>query len=242
MSEPMTASQMTAQLTKWHITFKPYKSNWATHNRAGHGDWGPVNGVIIHHVGSDGDARPDLYTGNSQLPGPKCQFYIDKDGIVWLIGWGRANHAGGGDATVLQHVINEDYGNTVLKTRFGEGDKGAVDGNAHFYGIEIGYSGTHKMSDKQYATMRRLCAAINDFHKWTSLSDIIHAEWNKYKWDPGYAQDKTYDPVAIRKDIAITQKAGPNPAPTTPTKPPVAEVTLKTLDAKLDRILKKIGG
>lgn len=237
MATPMTAAQIVVQLKKWGITYKPYKSDWATHNRNSKGAWGPVNGVIVHHVGADGDARPDLYTGNSALPGPKCHFYVDKEGVVWLIGWGRTNHAGGGDGAVLQKVISEDYIG-VLKPKFGQGDAGATDGNIHFYGIEIGYSGTHKMSDAQYKTVLKLCAAINEFHKWTSKSNIAHAEWNKYKWDPGYAEGKTYDMNAFRIAIKNVQAGGANPVPTPP---PVAEITLKTLNDKLDKIIKKLG-
>lgn len=262
MSKPMTATQVVTQTKKWGINAKPYKKDWASHNRGMRGNgWGitgtnrhGVVGVMLHHVGVDGNPKADLYQGSIELPGPKCQFSIDVDGQVWLIGWGRANHAGGGDPAVLAHVIAEDYGQKVLVPKFGEGDKGAVDGNGYFYGIEIEYSGKHTMTPKQYQSALRLCAAINDFHKWTELSDITHGEWSHYKWDPGMGgPSKRYNPVTIRKDIKAIQQAGPTkvtipPQKTTPppvkTVPPVAKpaITLSTINNKLDLILKKLGG
>ncbi|MGW2512542.1 hypothetical protein ACWC0A_24770 [Streptomyces scopuliridis] len=40
--------------------------------------------------------------GHSTLPGPLCHGVIGKDGVVHLVGYGRANHAGGGDPLVLK--------------------------------------------------------------------------------------------------------------------------------------------
>jgi len=224
MSTPMTASQLEAQLKKWAINYAPYKPDWATHNRGQRGKgWGNVHGVVIHHTGTDGDARQDLYAGDSALPGPKVQLYIDKNGKLWLIGWGRANHAGGGDPAVLNHVINEDYSG-ILTTRYGEGDSYAEDGNAYFYGIEVGYSGSHEMSPAQYSTLMKVCAAIADFHNWTEKSFIAHYEWNKYKWDPGCGPNsKKYNMVGVRGDIKHAISAGPkgtgNVSETKPSKP-----------------------
>ncbi|MGY5048313.1 peptidoglycan recognition protein family protein [Streptomyces sp. 900105755] len=210
MAISMTATQVIAQLKKWHIGYAEI-TGWATHNRAGHGAWGPVNGFIWHHTGADvTDAKAyaagTLYNGLSDLPGPLCHFSIGKDGTVYLVGWGRANHAGGGDPVTLQHVINEDYTGQLHPTK---GNSNGVDGNAHFYGVEIQYSGNHAMSDAQYATARRLSAAILDFHGWTEKSVIAHGEWSSDKWDPGYAPDKIMAMPAVRADVAATLAAGP---------------------------------
>jgi hypothetical protein len=209
MSTPMTASQIQAQLKKWGINFEGYK-NWETHNREGHGAWGPVNGFVIHHTGSDGsDQRDYLYNGDSNLPGPLCQFHIDKTGKVWLIGNGRCNHAGGGDPNVFNHVVAEDY-TGILKPHYHEGSSGAMDGNVHFYGVEIGYSGTHEMAPAQYATLLKLCAAVADFHNWTERSFIAHGEWSDWKWDPGISNGTMMNMVSVRGDIKNTIKAGPH--------------------------------
>lgn len=220
----MTAETIQAQLKRWGISYEGYRS-WATHNRAGHGAWGPVNGLMIHHTGSDGvDQRDYLYNGNPDLPGPLCHLHIDRSGKLWLIGWGRANHAGGGDPKTLAHVINEDY-TGVLTPHYHEGSPGAADGNVHFYGVEIGYSGEHGMSSAQYSTLMKLAGAIFEWHTWTEKSAIGHSEWSNWKWDPGCgSNEKKYDMADIRADIKKVLVKGP--VTTKPTEPPV------TADAK----------
>ena len=223
MATPMTPSQIVSQLKKWGIKYAEYKT-WETHNRAGHGSWGPVNGFMLHHTGSDSkDQRGLLYNGTSALPGPLCHFGLAQDGTVHLIGWGRTNHAGAGDPDVLKAVINESYGAYPPAD-----NQSSVDGNARFYGVEIWYSGSHKMSDAQYSTMRKLSAAICDFHKWSEKSVIAHAEWGSPgKWDPGISSGKTYDMAKVRSDIKATLSAGPKPTTTTAPKP----VTTTTMEA-----------
>lgn len=211
MATPMTATQVVAQLEKWGLKYVEI-SGWSTHNRNTKGAWGPMNGFIWHHTGADvsdakGYAGGTLYKGLADLPGPLCHFSIGKDGTVYLVGWGRANHAGGGDPAVLQHVINEDYTGQLHPTR---GNSNGVDGNAHFYGVEIQYSGSHEMSPAQYAAARRLSAAILDFHGWSEKSVIAHGEWSSDKWDPGYAPSKIMAMPAVRADVKATLTAGPN--------------------------------
>ena len=210
MATPMTATQVVAQLKKWGLHYVEI-SGWATHNRNSKGAWGPVNGFIWHHTGadvSDGKsyAAGTLYNGLSSLPGPLCHFSIGLDGTVYLVGWGRANHAGGGDPATLQHVINEDYSSQLHPTR---GNLDGVDGNAHFYGVEIQYSGSHPMAPAQYKAALLLSAAILDFHGWSEKSVIAHGEWSDDKWDPGYAPGKIMAMPAVRTDIKATLTAGP---------------------------------
>ncbi len=233
MATPMTATQIVAQLKKWGISYKEVK-DWDTHNRNAKGDWGPLNGFIWHHTGADVSqanaasyAASTLYNGLSTLPGPLCHFGLAPDGTVYLVGWGRANHAGGGDPVVLNHVINEDYSGQLKPTR---GNANGTDGNAHFYGVEIMYSGSHAMTDAQYKTALKLSAAILDFHKWTEKSVIAHGEWSNDKWDPGYASGKIMDMTKVRSAIADTVKAGPKPAPK-PTVPTVPKPTTPTVPA-----------
>lgn len=240
MATPMTASQIVAQLKKWGITYKEVKS-WETHNRNAKGAWGGMNGFIWHHTGADvavGKAAEyagsTLYNGLSTLPGPLCHFGLAPDGTVYLVGWGRANHAGGGDPAVLNHVINEDYSGQLKPTK---GNLNGVDGNAHFYGVEIMYSGSHKMTDAQYQAALKLSAAILDFHGWTEKSVIGHGEWSNDKWDPGYASGKIMNMVDVRVDVLKTLKAGPKgtatkpSTPSTPTTPSTGGGTVATKDA-----------
>jgi hypothetical protein len=213
MATPMTAAQVVTQLKKWGIKYVEIPG-WATHNRNSKGAWGPVNGFIWHHTGAavsadnaKSYAAGTLYNGLADLPGPLCQFSIGADGVVYLVGWGRANHAGGGDPVVLQHVINEDYAGQLHPTR---GNANGVDGNAHFYGVEIQYSGSKPMADAQYKTALRLSAALLDFHDWTEKSVIAHGEWSNDKWDPGYAPSKIMAMPTVRADVKATLTAGPD--------------------------------
>ncbi|WP_318205402.1 peptidoglycan recognition family protein [Streptomyces sp. SCL15-4] len=211
MATPMTAAQVVAQLKKWGLRYVEIPG-WSSHNRNQKGAWGPVNGFVWHHTGADvrdgqAYASTTLYNGITGLPGPLCQFSIGTDGTVYLVGWGRANHAGGGDPAVLAHVQAEDYSGQLHPTR---GNSNGVDGNAHFYGVEIQYSGGHEMSAAQYTAARRLSAAILDFHGWSERSVIGHGEWSSDKWDPGYAAGKIMAMPAVRADVASTLSAGPN--------------------------------
>lgn len=236
MATPMTASQIVAQLKKWGIKYKEVKS-WETHNRNQKGAWGGMNGFIWHHTGADVSAAnaasyaaSTLYDGITNLPGPLCHFGLAVDGTVYLVGWGRANHAGGGDPAVLNHVINEDYSGQLHPTK---GNLDGTDGNAHFYGMEIMYSGSHKMTDAQYQTALKLSAAILDFHGWTEKSVIGHGEWSNDKWDPGYASGKIMNMVDVRADVLKTLKAGPSGTPSKPSTPSTGgTVTTKTAGYK----------
>jgi N-acetylmuramoyl-L-alanine amidase len=219
MATPMTADQTVHQLKMWGLTVKE-TDGWRTHNRAGHGSWGPVHGFIVHHTGDDAADNLDLAivrNGRSDLPGPLAQFGIDDTGTVYLIGCGRANHAGGGDPAVLRQVESEDYGKYPRPSRFHEGSPGATDGNTVFYGVETFYSGTHKPTDHTYTAMVRLTAAVCAFHGWGAKSVIGHKEWSDWKVDPG-----NVDMARFRGDVA--QALGTGPAVTVPADKPAATV------------------
>ncbi|MDQ1016702.1 hypothetical protein QFZ43_003251 [Streptomyces afghaniensis] len=211
MATPMTPAQVLAQFKKFGIPYAEYK-DWKTHNRNHKGAWGPVHGLMVHHTGSDSkDQRELLYKGTADLPGPLCHFGLDQAGKIHLVGWGRANHAGSGDDDVLDAVIAEKP--------IPVDNESNTDGNSRFYGIEIWYSGTHPMTDAQYATLRLLAAAICDFHGWDEGSVIGHGEWGSPgKWDPGYKPGKMMDMDAVRSDIKATLAKG-DPAPGKPEKP-----------------------
>lgn len=64
---------------------------------------------MIHHTVTSGTSSTVSICerGYEGLPGPLCHGVIAKDGTVYLIGNGRANHAGRGDRDVLNAVIAE---------------------------------------------------------------------------------------------------------------------------------------
>ena len=213
-TEPMTASEFVELLEDWNIPYRRIKETWYNHNRNTKGAWGPVNGVMLHHTGSDNQTdMPDiLWNGYDDLPGPICHAGIDVNGVVLLSGWGRCNHAGLGDSKILAKVTSEKYTGNLKPT------VADTDGNAHFYGFEIMYSGEHVMSVDQQKTATRLSAAICTHQGWTEKSVIGHGEWQPGKWDPGYKKGTIMDMNAARGVVAFEIEKGPY-VPT----PPVSE-------------------
>ncbi|MGW3724842.1 N-acetylmuramoyl-L-alanine amidase [Streptomyces sp. NPDC000851] len=239
-TKPMTPTQLLAQLRKWGVKYAEY-GDWRTHNRdsATGKTFGPVNGFMVHHTGSDSkDQRELLRKGVAGLPGPLSHFGLAQDGTVWLIGWGRCNHAGLGDPDVLRAVQREDYG------KYPPADNQAtVDGNDCFYGVEIWYSGGHPMTSAQYASLRRLSAAICDFHGWSEKSVIGHGEWGSPgKWDPGHAPGRMMDMAAVRVDIRSTLATEADKPADTPAKPAPKPATYTVKDGDtLSGIGRKLG-
>lgn len=203
MADPMTSTQLLKQLKKWGVKYKEYE-NWEDHNRNHKGAWGPVNGFMWHHTGSDSkDQRLLLRKGYSSLPGPLCHFGIAQDGTCWLIGWGRANHAGKIDKDVLNAVINE--------TALPHDNSADVDGNSRLYGMEIWYSGSHDMTVAQFNTAVLVSCAIIDFHGWNEKSILGHGEGQPGKWDPGIRSGEMRNMNTVRSSIAKRFKEGPKP-------------------------------
>ncbi len=154
---------------------------WRTHNRNTHGNWGPANGIMIHHTGpysSEKDMVELCRTGYEDLPGPLCHGVIDRSGTVHLVGYGRCNHAGMGDTDVLLAVIAE-------KTTLPRDNEADTDGNRHFYGFECINTGSQPWPATQFDAMARAAAAICRAHGWNEHSVIGHKEWQPGKPDPG---------------------------------------------------------
>jgi hypothetical protein len=194
-----------AAMKKWSVPVKWYPG-WDTRGRPG--DFTSVNGVVIHHTGSDSqtDAYLDFLfkTGRASegIPGPLCNASTDFDGDVHVGAIGRANHAGKGSSATLNHVIAEDYkGYQSPELRPGPDN---TDGNAHFYGNEVRYDGGQVMTVKQFASAVRWAAAICDHYNWSALSVIGHREWTGRKNDPGMCSMYTF-----RSAVAALLKAGP---------------------------------
>jgi hypothetical protein len=203
MAAPISPDQLLAALKAEGVKVFEH-SGWRTHNRAGHGGWGPLNGVMIHHTA--GSAPGDgsvVWNGRSDLPGPLAHGYLAKDGTVTLTANGRANHAGGGDAAVLSAVVAERT--PLPTTHHHEGSSGAMDGNAHFYGLEISNLGTSKdpYPAAQYEAAVRWAAAICRHHGWSERSVIGHKEWSDWKSDP------SFDMTEFRADVAACLAAKP---------------------------------
>lgn len=188
MATPLSADNFLKYVRNLGVSVTEH-TGWRTHNRAGHGNWGPVNGVMMHHTGpyaSQAQITELCYSGRSDLPGPLCHGVITKDGTLHMVGWGRANHAGGGDPHVLDAVIHESYTGRPPAPHEHEGSAGAVDGNAHFYGFELVNRGNGKESwpAAQIEAAQLVAYAICHAHGWTEKSVVGHLEWSDWKSDP----------------------------------------------------------
>ncbi|MER5308178.1 peptidoglycan-binding protein [Streptomyces sp. NPDC002773] len=187
MATPLPADRLVAALRAEGVTVVEHPG-WRSHHRNHTGAWGPVTGVMIHHTVSTGSASSVELCSNGYdgLPGPLCHGVITKDGTVHLVGNGRANHAGGGDPSVLQAVITETYGDRPPAPRVHQGSPGAVDGNSRFYGFEcvnLG-DGRDPWPAAQLDAIERASAALCRAHGWGAKSVIGHLEWSDWKSDP----------------------------------------------------------
>ncbi|HZF90446.1 peptidoglycan-binding protein [Streptomyces sp.] len=206
MATPFTPDRLAAILRTEGVRVIEY-GQWRTHNRNHRGTFGPINGVMIHHTVSSGtDHSVRLcYDGYAALPGPLCHGVIAKNGDVYLISAGRANHAGAGDADVLAAVRDE-------RALPAPNDRSA-DGNVHFYGFEainLG-NGADPWPDEQLDAIERVSAAICRAYGWSAASVIGHKEWTNQKTDPrGFSMTTMRE----RIDRRLSTKPGrPVPAP-----------------------------
>jgi hypothetical protein len=144
---------------------------WKSRGRPGStGAFDPY-GVLVHHTGtktSSSNPCPTLSTcvhGRSDLPGPLCHVVIGYDGVCHVIAAGRANH--GGECN-------------------GNGPTSSGDANAQLIGIEVDYSGSQAVSDKQAdATVRASAAILRHYGKDASYCRGHKETSSTGKWDPG---------------------------------------------------------
>ncbi|MDX2692967.1 peptidoglycan recognition protein family protein [Streptomyces ipomoeae] len=238
MATPLSASAFLSALRAEGVKVVEVGS-WRTHNRAGHGAWGPVHGVMVHHTVTKGTANTVSIcrTGYEGLPGPLCHGVVAKDGTIHLVGYGRANHAGLGDDDVLKAVIAEKP--------LPAANEANTDGNARFYGFECENLGDGKdpWPDVQVEAMVRAAAALCRAHGWGKDGDtsvIGHKEWQPGKVDPrgpGVSMPDIRKRVAERLKHAASWSPGPStpPAP----KPPTVEERLADLEKRVTALEEK---
>ncbi|MGW0702961.1 peptidoglycan-binding protein [Streptomyces sp. NPDC002867] len=210
MATPLSADRLLKALRNEGLRVVEHRS-WRTHNRNHKGPWGPVNGVMIHHTVTKGtESSVELcYNGHSSLPGPLCHGVIAKDGTVYLVGNGRANHAGLGDDDVLRAVVNES-------APLPADNEANTDGNRHFYGFECINLGDGKdpWPAAQLEAVEKAAAAICRAHGWSHRSVIGHKEWQPGKVDPrGFTMDSMRSRIKERLGGGPDGPATPPPAP-----------------------------
>lgn len=240
MAPPLSASAMLAAFKAEGCSPREYKS-WRTHNRNHRGSWGGVNGVVIHHTAGR-DSLSLCYNGTSALPGPLCHVHLAKNGAFSLLSAGRANHAGSFAQNAHDAVVNES------STHPRPSSSEPVDGNRHYYGIEVENlgNGSDPYPAIQYERTVKFATALCRAHGWSEHSAIGHKEGTTRKIDPkgpvGSASGPQFDMNTFRRDVraALALPAGqweygaqaPKPTPP-PTKPSTgADVPLTNDDVK----------
>lgn len=136
----------------------------------GSSSFNPRGHVVHHDAGNNWTTPPGiLIAGRSDLPGPLCNFALGRDGKVWMVAAGRANHAGTGSW------------------------RGLV-GNSSVWGTEANNRGTGQTwPDEQIDAYARLCAATADYSGFTAEMVCRHAEWTTRKIDPAGPWDDGHD-------------------------------------------------
>lgn len=177
---PMTPGQWLEKLRAEGVTVTGYLT-WETHERDDETGktFGPVNGVTIHHTAGR-DSKSVCYNGTSSLPGPLCHSYLPKTGTVHMMSAGRANHAGTFAQNAHNAVLNESSVHPYPDAAE------PVDGNDHYYGIEIENlgDGEDEYTWAQYVAAVKWATAICRHHGWTENSVIGHKEGTRRKIDP----------------------------------------------------------
>jgi len=211
MATPLSADTILTVLRAEGIDVHEH-SGWRTHNRdsATGKTFGPVHGVLIHHTAGHDDMEY-CYRGSSTLPGPLCHSWLGKTAGLWMIGHGRANHAGLVDSDVIDALIAE--------TTLPKDDYADMDGNDLLYGLECENLGDGKdpWPASQYAIAVKWAAGLCRKHGWTEKSVAGHKEVQPGKIDPTFDMDDFRAAVKVQ----LATKPGESAPTPTPSKPKV---------------------
>ncbi len=173
----------------------------------GHGDYGTIWGVMVHHTGSARADAMSIRNGRPDLQGPLSNLHIAQDGTVTVVAAGVCWHAGRGSFP----GIPTDNGNQVL------------------IGIECAWprdtsitpatQTRERWPDAQIIAMRDSVAAILTRLGHDSSRVIAHKEYAglaQGKWDPG-----NLDMGWFRGEVAKAQRGEfvPKPPPPQPQPP-----------------------
>jgi hypothetical protein len=142
----------------------------------GHGDFGPIWGVMIHHTGNARADAMSIRNGRPDLEGPLSNLHIAQDGTVTVVAAGVCWHAGAGSYP----GIPTNGGNQVL------------------IGIECAWprdtsitpatQTRERWPDAEIISMRDTVAAILNKLGFAQDRVIAHKEYAgqaQGKWDPG---------------------------------------------------------
>lgn len=140
-----------------------YYSQWRTH---GSSVFNP-RGVVCHHDASNrhsgnNGALNMIIHGGRDFPGPYGNFQLARNGLLWVVSAGRANHAGKGSWQGLR------YNSSVF------GIEAANDG--------IGEPWSAAMLDTYYRLVNALLAEMGQ----PTIMTCGHKEWTSRKIDPAF--------------------------------------------------------
>ncbi len=143
-------------------------------------------GQLFHHDAfseavSDARALEVLIGGRPDLRGPLQNGWIDSDSRVVLTAYGNANHAGWGEADVLERMRR---GLAPLGDARADSDRDSVVGNTHLWGWECRNAGDGVDVWEQLDAMERAGAALADCNGWGAQRIAGHKEWTARKIDP----------------------------------------------------------
>jgi hypothetical protein len=175
----------------------------AGYETRGNGQSSAYEGWVNHHTATPkSNTLPGvLINGRPDLSPPLCNSCGYADGSVGLVAAHPANHAGASGGYDTSPLPRTSLFNKMV------------------WGHEIVYEGTSPMTDAQYRTAQIVSKIGVDIWGYGDVNRIkFHAGTSiTGKWDPGYANGKTYDVRAFRNTIP----AGGSVPPTT-TPPPAA--------------------
>lgn len=194
MAPPMTPDQWLAALHAEGVTDIVEMPGWRTNNRNKIKPFTDVHATMIHHTASEGPGLPRiLFDGRDDLPGPLCHDYLDRTGRLYLVGNGRANHAGTVAANAYAAVRDEKAVHPYPDAAE------PLDGNALSYGLECENSGAEgrAWTAVQYDVAVRVQAARCRFHGWSENGVWAHKEATRRK-----PVDPRLDMNRFRADVA----------------------------------------
>lgn len=196
----------------------------------GHGDFGRIWGVMVHHTGNANADAMSIRNGRPDLDGPLSNLHIAQDGTVTIVAAGVCWHAGMGSYP----GIPTNGGNQVL------------------IGIECAWprdlsitpatQGRERWPDAEIISMRDTVAAILTKLGYGADRVIGHKEYAgavQGKWDPG-----NIDMNWFRGEVAKAMRGDfkpkpPAPTPAPPNNNPLAGMTDRQL---LEAIYRRIDG
>jgi len=171
----------------------------------GHGDFGPIWGVMVHHTGNAAADAMSIRVGRPDLDGPLSNLHIAQDGTVTIVAAGVCWHAGAGSWP----GIPTDGGNQVLI--------GIECAWPRDLSITAATQTRERWPDPEIISMRDTVAAILNKLGYGSDRVIAHKEYagaRQGKWDPG-----NLDMNWFRSEVAKAQRGDFKQAATKTTVP-----------------------